>query len=276
MTDCCQLLIAQHAETRRLLGLLEESLKALTSARGELASVKALHEALVLDLGQHFVLEEQGLFETVNQYRSMILMEVEHDDLLALQKALGEAIHSLGDVVSPSALEVAIERFLAFQDRLLAHMREEEAGIFPLVQRWLEPEEQQKVLRRFSELQAELQTHKPKLSRPTPGFDIFATKIFQPIARPIGYEILYEREHALLQHLTLQAGRSLAPHWAGQHQCVLLISGSVLFETSGHQQKLEPGMLARLESRLTFSFTALEDSHLVVFKIWPHPHFTKA
>lgn len=275
MTDCCQLLIAQHAETRRLLESLEERLQAFTSIQCDLASVEALYEAIVLDLGQHFVLEEQGLFETVNQYRSMILMEVEHDDLLMLQDVLGKAIKTLQHYPAVS-LEEAEKCFKAFKERLLAHMWEEEAGIFPLIQRWLEPEEQQKVLRRFSELQESLRHQQAQLHRPTPGFEIMPTKFFQPVTKPIGYETLYEREHALIQHLALQAGQSLAPHWAGQHQCILLLSGSVLFETQEHKQELIPGMMTRLESRLLFSLKALEESHLVVFKIWPHPHFTKA
>lgn len=273
MINCCQLLIDQHAETRRLLEALATCIHADAI---DLIAAQTLYEAIVLDLQQHYVLEEQGLFETVNQYRSMILMEVEHDDLLALQNTLGEALSTLKDEAGPIEPDPLKQRFLSFQERLLAHMQEEEKGIFPLIQRWLEPEEQQKVLRRFSELQAAMKHQHPQLVRPVPQFKIRPTQIFQEITRPVSYETLYEREHTLIQHLTLQAGKTLASHWAGQHQYILVLSGSILLETPQQEpHELQPGMTAQLDSRLWFSLKAIQDSHLIVFKVWPHPHFAK-
>ncbi|HEY9745125.1 MAG TPA: hemerythrin domain-containing protein [Oculatellaceae cyanobacterium] len=267
MTDCCRLLINQHEETRRLLAGLKDRM----AANGE--DVPALYNALALDLKQHFVLEEQGLFETASQYRSMMLMEVEHDDLLVLLDAFGQALR---DCWGRSLSEQAWQGFHKLQERLLAHMKEEEDGIFPLIDRWLEPEEQQKVLRRFYELQADMQMHAPALLRPVPTYEVLDTAIFKTIQRPIAYESLYEQEHASVQHLMLRAGHSLARHWAGQHQCLLVLSGRMLLTTDDASHELGPSQVARLDSRLWFSLHAMEDSHALLFKIWPHPHFAKA
>ena len=273
MIDCCQLLIAQHAETRRLLSVLESEIQAFTAGQQDIKLFEEHYRALVLDLKQHFILEEQGLFETVNQYRSMVLMEVEHDYLLDLQNALGSAVKGLKDDIES---QLAIKQcFESFKKRLLAHMVEEEEGIFPLVQHWLEPEEQQKVLRRFSEIQEGFNEGIFQLQRPVPEFEILPTQIFHAVSRPIGYETLYEREHTTVQHLMLQAGKSLAQHWAGQHQCILVLSGNAVFDARDQQKTLTPGMIVRLDSRLWFSLSAIEDSHLVLFKVWPHPHFAK-
>lgn len=270
MTDCCQLMLTQHAQTRRLLEQLEGALSACVDGD----RIQSLYLALTADLELHFALEEQGLFETVSQYRSMMLMEVEHDDLLDLHRELGEALKGLSE--NTQALEEAKAGFNTFKERLLAHMYEEEAGIFPMVLRWLEPEEQQKVLRRFSELQARYQKERPRLRRPTPGYDIETTRLFQAVERPIRYDTLYEREHTQVQHLALQAEQTLSTHWAGQHQCIVLIAGKVLLETQGATETLTPGACVQLESQRRFSIKALDESHLLIFKVWPHPHFTKA
>ena len=274
MIDCCRLLLVQHQETRRLLQSLEEYLTQYSSDSSGLAAAEAVYAALLLDLKQHFMLEEQGLFETVNQYRTMILMEVEHDDLLNLQANLGQALKSCQD--SPQHSKDALLCFHALKDRLLVHMKEEEDGIFPLVNQWLEPEEKQKVLRRFSEIQGQLQVHEPQLIRAKPKLEVSGSKLFQPIMQPIAYELLYEHEHTTIQHLSLKANQALAFHWAGQNQCIVLVSGNITCETQEQVQELTPGMTCIIESRLLCSIKAITDSHLIVFKIWPHPHYTKA
>jgi hypothetical protein len=64
-------------------------------------------------------------------------------------------------------------------------------------------------------------------------------------------------------------------HWAGQHQCMLVLSGEVAFETPEAIHMLKPGDMLKADSRLIFALSAVADSHLLSFKVWPHPHYTK-
>lgn len=271
MIDCCQFLISQHHETRRLLELLQTQ---LSTEPFHHATVQKAYDNLVYDLHQHFMLEEQGLFTTINQYRSMMLMEVEHDDLLERQKNFGNALSALQH--SDAATPETWQHFEAFQTRLLAHMIEEEDGIFPLVPKWLDLEEQQKVLRRFSEIQQQLASHNPTLARANPSFSIINTTLFQDMTKPISYQTLYNREKSIIQQWSFRAGQKLAPHWAGQNQCLILITGSMRFTCEHETQILVAGQMLQVDSQLTFTLEALEDSQMVALKIWPHPHYTKS
>jgi iron-sulfur cluster repair protein YtfE (RIC family) len=267
MSECTRLLISQHRETEAQLsqlGLL------LSDAASDWPAIETLAGQLQADLLRHFMLEEQGLFALLNAYRTMILMEVEHDDLLKAQKQF-DAL--LGDSIKEKRLLPDLKSSLdAFTTQLKAHMLEEERGVFPLAESVLEPEEKLRIQRTYAELSVQM----PYLQRPTPAFEIRQTGLFQAPAQKISYEVLYDREHALVQHLSLQAGQSLVRHWAGPHQCLVTIAGQCVLSVGQDDRLLEAGMEAILDSRLMFSLKAVTDCHLLIFKIWPHPHYVKA
>ncbi len=270
---CCQLLIAEHRETERQL----EHLEALLSNPGDWNHLQEVYIALEQDLKQHFALEEQALFLMLSPYRSMMLMEVEHDDLLTLQNAFEQTLVESVQQQSPAFR--LHSNFQDFAARLRGHMREEEDGVFPLAEVVLEVEEKQRVLRGFNELQARFKNEAAALVRPTPGFKIQTTDIFTPLESTLAYQALYEREHSLVQHLWLKAGQSLAKHWSAQHQCLLVLSGEVFFETDTETNTqrilLTAGEQASIDSRLYFSLASQTDCHLLLYKTWPHPHYTK-
>lgn len=278
MTNCCDLLIAEHRQTESGLTRLQATLDRLS--KGEMTdnayweTLSRFYAGWAADLYRHFVLEEEALFSLLSQYRSMLLMTVEHDDLCALQAAFEEALsHSVN---AKRAHPDLLPRFQAFQTRLQAHILEEERGIFPLAESRLLPEEQQLALRRYEEILGQsAQGVVLGLSRPEPAFQVIKTALFDPVEKPLSYETLYEREHASVQHIRMQAGVRQALHWVGPHQCLFLLSGSVTLETHQAQMQLSPGQCVTLDSQLYFALQAQTDAHLLNFKVWPHPHYTK-
>ncbi len=238
------------------------------------ASLSSFYAGWAADLYRHFVLEEEALFSLLSQYRSMMLMTVEHDDLCTLQATFEAALsHS---VTAKTAHPELMSRFQAFQTRLQAHIIEEERGIFPLAESSLLPEEQHLALRRFQEMLGQSsQGAVLGLSRPEPTFQVMETALFDSVEKPLSYETLYEREHASVQHIRMQAGMRQALHWVGPHQCLFLLSGSVTLETHQAQMGLSPGQCVTLDSQLYFALHAQTDAHLLNFKVWPHPHYTK-
>lgn len=270
MTSCVELLLAEHRETELQLAVLEEMISASVVPW---TTVQAHYALLAADLYRHFVLEERALFALLSQYRSMMLMEVEHDDLLVLRQGFEQSLNA--SVSAGVAEPTLLPSFQAFQARLKAHILEEERGIFPLVESWLEPEEQAKALRVFNVVKIAFEQQPIPLFREKPALRIRETGLFQPPEKRLSYETLYEREHSMVQHLSLQMGMRQNLHWVGQHQCLILLTGEVELQTEAGTELLKPGLSVSIDSRLYFALNALSDAHLLVFKVWPHPHYTK-
>jgi hemerythrin-like domain-containing protein len=277
MLNCCDLLIAEHRQTEALLAALETKVNLAVGVNGLDASgwhsLEADYMLFARDLNRHFLLEEMAVFALLSQYRSMMLMTVEHDDLLTLQHAFARELSQ--NRQAQKATDSLMLAFNAFKIRLLAHIVEEERGIFPLANAKLEPEEQQKALRVYQALRQMDDFSLPSLPRTVPAYEMKSTRLFQPVEKPLAYESLYEREHASVQHLQMKAGMKQAPHWVGQHQCLVLISGEVALEFADEVTFMLPGQTVSIDSRLYFALRALTDAHLLVFKVWPHPHYVK-
>lgn len=277
MVNCCELLIAEHRRTEgilsRLGSLLEDVIAENSFHHQSWQAAREIYEALAHDLRRHFAIEEYALFSVLSQYRTMMLMEVEHDDLLVLQQSFAEQLGLMG--ASVHGTDELMHRFFAFKSRLQAHIQEEEQGVFPLVEEVLEPEEKRKVMRLYAELLESNQPGALTLHRPRPNYSVQTTEVFKAFSKPMVYQTLYDREHSTIQHVWIKAGQKQAMHWAGQHQCLLVISGEVAFETPEAIHMLKPGDMVKADSRLIFAMSAVLDTHLLSFKVWPHPHYTK-
>jgi hemerythrin-like domain-containing protein/quercetin dioxygenase-like cupin family protein len=287
MSHCCELLIAEHRQTEGLMNGLETLLQRMLLADKEpeppsWLSIRKTYRVLSEDLSRHFLLEEQALFAVLNPYRTMMLMEVEHDDLLVLQADFAGALNMAETEI---CAETVLSKFEIFKQRLYAHIKEEEQGIFPLAETKLEPEDKIKVLRLYNEL---LETYQATriagetmaLVRTTPRFQLANTNLFnagdKPNDKPMLYQTLYDRENTSVQHICLQAGQKQSPHWAGQHQYLVVLSGQVVFNSAGESHTLVSGDTLTIDSRLVFALSAVKETQLLVFKIWPHPHYCKS
>jgi hemerythrin-like domain-containing protein/quercetin dioxygenase-like cupin family protein len=281
MTDCCELLIAEHRRAEALLARLDTGLRQMVE-RGDpawpaLPEMQALYQTLASDLQRHYAIEEQALFPVLSQYRSMMLMEVEHEDLLVLQDAFAQHLSGLkpGEPNERAEPLLLLKKFQAYQDRLLAHIVEEERGIFPFANQTLEPEEKLKVLRLTHALVEATDPKVYDLVRLKAGFVLKKAKASASAPKPMAYDTLFEREHNVVQTLRLQAGQKQALHWAGQTQFILVLSGELRFETQGTMHEVGPGDTLEIDSRLFFALSALTEVLMLVVKVWPHPHYTK-
>ncbi len=277
MITCCELLIAEHRRTEKLLAAVEAQLLALCERggceEGQWLRLCETYEALAHDLYRHFVLEERALFSLLSPYRTMMLMEVEHDDLLALQNHFETLLKE--SLSSRQADMNVLKAFQDFQTRLKGHILEEERGVFPMAEQLLLPDEQVKAQRLYQEVSAAFDAGEVTLKRVEPTFQVQETGLSASMDRPLGYETLYSREHAEVQHVRIQAGARQNLHWVGPHQFVVVFSGAVELETQKGKFILKSGDTVTLDSRLYFAFHAITDAHLLVFKVWPHPHYTK-
>jgi|GEM_PF-5321914 len=286
MTDCCELLIAEHRRVEDLLERLEQLLRPRLAdadlSTSVLSEAQTLYRVLAADLHRHYAIEEKALFPVLSQYRTMMLMEAEHDDLLGLQHAFARQLERLIlDETDQSDDRLNLfQQFEVFKTRLLAHVLEEERGIFPLANERLEPEEKMKVLRLTNALVEVDDPSAYDLFRPEPGFILKRANLSSHAQRPMEYETLFEREHHAIQTLRLQAGQKQAMHWSGQTQVMVVLLGELRFECLEAEGvktlALSMGDTLTIDSRLLFSLSAVTDALLMVFKVWPRPHYAKS
>lgn len=261
-----QVLRTDHRQTECLL----EEMNDLVSGEMEINRFANIFSELQRLLKQHYYCEEHGLFPVLNQYRTMMLMEVEHDHLLQLEQKLQSAIKQRDK-------DAVALLFHEWQERLRAHIEEEENGVFPLAEKCLEPEEKALVARKLQELFADCTAHPEgtfALPRPDPTFLLKQSHLFEEPSKPIVYNKLFELDHASLHHLYLGANQQLKEHMSGEAQYLVVVSGCIRFVSQGMGESLTAGQQVAIEPRLKFSLQAVEDSHLVLMKVWPRPHFT--
>lgn len=267
----CGRLWQEHRATEEALTQLQFSLEA-----GNLTLFSSQFSALLRMLAIHFVCEERALFPLLSQYRPMILMEVEHDQLLKTQREVESQLSKA--LKSSQDLPKLIQAFEYWDQALRAHIREEDSGIFVKANEWLELEEQALVSRKLSEVAAQaemLANPLTLLERPEPGYTVNRANVFVPKSTPRAMTSLFEVEHAQIQHLWLRAQEQLSPHWAPQHQYVVVIQGEVCFESSGVTQLLSPGSTVTVTPQCFFSLQAKTDAHLLIYKVWPRPYFLR-
>lgn len=260
--SCCHQLYTDHETTRILLKQLQEGVQQENSITQLMQTLNMFKQTLA----HHYACEQLGLFPVLNLYRPMVLLEVEHDDLTQAQEQFEIALQQKNWSVIQTT-------FNLFADSLNGHMLEEERGVFPLADTLLEPEERQLVERKISEISA--LTSLPTLNTPEP---IYQKKHywqeFEP-SKPIRFQTLFDTEQTQVQQIQLTAGEELKRHWSPQHQCLLLLSGELLFITDQQTERLTAGAQISLSPHLWFSLQAIQSSELFIIKVWPKPYFLR-
>lgn len=270
------LLRRDHRDCDALLAQMRERLD------GDTPGDSAAFEAFAADfarlrqtLQQHYLREEYGLFPLLHQYRTMVLLQVEHDDITEHENALEAALSAGAEHrVIGAETRACFQRFC---DRLQAHVREEETGVFMLAESVLEPEEKALAARKYQEIAEAVNTcgEPPVLERPQPVMQVHPDSVFDASERPIVYATVFQEEQASVQRLWLAAGAALTRHWSAQHQYMVLLRGAVTLTTDHDTTALTPGQSVSVSPRFAFSLAASEDSCLMVTKVWPRPHFRR-
>ena len=268
-------LLSDHRETEAQLARLNACLQSPSPVSEAVLRFRSEWRHLSADLDCHFFCEEHAFFPVLSQYKTMMLMETEHDQLSSARRAVDAVLAQPEDY----ALEALIQPYQAFQSALDAHIREEEQGVFPMASQLLEPEEKALVCRKLSEAQAHwiAEDGKPAVTRPAACLDVSVENLFaQPTPnRPIRYDNVFEAEHAGLHRIWLAKGEALKTHWAGQHQFLVVITGSAQLHANETQYRLFSGNSVQLAPRQPFSLEALEDCNILLMKVWPRPYFIR-
>src|SRR5690348_12779816 len=117
VTTFYELLLADHRRTEALLTQLAHCLQTGES----LEAIQALFKTLSDELDCHFACEEHGLFPVLSLYKTMILMEVEHDDLLRSREGFQQCL--LASLEAQSYASDLLSTFQTFQEMLQRHIK---------------------------------------------------------------------------------------------------------------------------------------------------------
>ena len=279
--DCCEPLRADHRRTEQDLAALTTQFETLKTGPEptitQQQAVRASITALLEDLRAHFLREEYALFPMIHPIRSMILLEVEHDDLM-------QAMTTLDAACQPGLPFEAIQQpFETLATSVRAHILEEERGVFPRSLEWLGPTEHQTVLQRMSALQAEQEQAQGWMrcfDRRRPTMQVDSGSRLQPFERPIAFSSCFESGTTDVQHQWFATGQQTAWHWTPQDQWLLVLAGQVQLDAqtqpASTQAMLQAGQSATIGSRTLYRVIAQTDAHLLSVRVWPWPHYSQS
>lgn len=250
-----------------LLARLEQCLVGLDAPGDESAEtvnrIRAIMVQIEPEMNTHFACEEQVLFPAVSPYHPMVLMEVEHEELMALRQNL----MSLLEQPSPNgetlnSLQTTGARFV---NDMLDHIAREDAGIFPTCERALSEDEKQTVIDGMARLRAlAKQVPTPAISRPERSFEVLQPNLDSPAQRAVFSERLLNTERLEIKHLIIQAGQSIPAHWSPKQGTLICLSGQGRFTANEQDIELKPGVTVVMTPQLLHSVQAKTDCHLLL------------
>lgn len=266
-SQVCHLLTEDHRRTELLLDALESVLKTLPEAApmsSETADeVREMLALLQQDLAVHFACEEQCLFPVLSLYHPMVLMEVEHEDILALQH---EANTLLND--SQQSVEATRQFCQAGEqliDALRSHIAREDAGIFPQAERELTDTQKHEVVVAMNALRQRA-SHEPvpPLYREPKTAVPFQAELRVALTQPVQIAKLLESAKVTVKQVSLMPGESLASHWVPKVAIMVGLSGEAELETSEGIVPLGLGMGVVLSARMHHAVRAKTESRFLV------------
>ncbi|MGE0199493.1 MAG: hemerythrin domain-containing protein [Candidatus Melainabacteria bacterium] len=262
----CTSLTAEHLEMETLLQQFETSLNAgdPTAGSGWDTLAPLLH-TIRNHMNVHFVCEEEALFPAVTPYHPMVLMEVEHEELMALREEMMSHFHAR------QATEF-VRTGRVFIEDLRNHIAREDAGIFPACERALSDTEKQQVVEAMDRIRANaVEVAGRGIRRPEKTWRSFTMDLTAGMDKPIHVLTMAEAPGLQIKHLRLRGGESLAAHWTPQRLVVVCVAGEVVFQVitpqAGDEETvLRPGAGVLLDPQLRHALRAREDSHLLLLQ----------
>jgi hemerythrin-like domain-containing protein len=248
-------LMAEHQTMIQSLKALEDAIESKN-----LSQAQELFQGILNDMRVHFACEEQVLFPMVHPYRTMVLMEVEHDEIFTRRDVFYETLNSPTDW---KTIQEAFERFSGY---LTTHIHEEDTGVFPFCAKVLSEYEKQRVAQGMAALrQQDLINPLSPILRPEGQFNLFSVQPhdWEMQAKPIQIQLLTKGETFEIKQLFLKAQAALASHWAPHQLTLICQTGKLLFESQDKQLILTPGDTVTLSPRLYYALTALEPSQVL-------------
>jgi hemerythrin-like domain-containing protein/quercetin dioxygenase-like cupin family protein len=258
----CESLLAEHRVMEGLLLSLEKQLPAF-SAGGVFASQKAEVQALLgviqREMNVHFACEERALFPAVSPYHPMVLMEVEHEELIELR---GELL-SRFEGGRFAEFEASSRRFIEY---MRDHIAREDGGIFPTCEQALSADEKRQVLDEMAQIRTNAKAEDiPAIIRPEKSFEPIRIDPGATLERPLMISLLAERPGLQVKHLSIRAGESLPAHWSPKRLLIWCVAGEAAFNgNQGEPVALSPGVGVLLDPQLNHAIHAQTDCHLLL------------
>lgn len=260
----CESLIQEHRQMEAMLTQLEHGLGCLTSPEPELVeAIRKIMDQIIPEMNTHFACEEQVLFPAVTPYHPMVLMEVEHEELMALRQEVLDILgQSAINVAEISKLQTIGTRFIS---DMLDHIGREDGGVFPTCERALSPTEKQAVIDGMAELRAKAKRQPtPAIQRPEHSFEAQQIDLTTPAQRAVFSERLVDADGLEVKHLVIQAGKSIPEHWAPKQGTLICLQGQGLFQADNRKIPLVPGTTIIMSPQLRHSVQADTDCHLLL------------
>lgn len=270
----CETLIREHRQTEELLDRLEESLYQIChqECSQALKDAKGLLHQLSLEMNTHFACEEEGLFPVLSKYHPMVLMEVEHDEILTIRAHLASALESYA--FPENCTESLYKIGLRFIEELKNHIAREDSGIFPMAERDLSDFEKAEVIEKMAEIRnhAEVQPT-PEIIRPSKTYRIFRMEKEMSFHKAMQTQLLAETDVVQIKTLAIKAGNMMTTHWSPKQIILVCMQGEAQWGTEGASASLKPGDGVLMDPRLTHSLEAKSDSlFLMILTSEPKNH----
>ena len=257
----CESLTQEHRQMEQQLESLERAL-----SMGELEQARSMMARIEPEMNTHFACEEQVLFPAVSSYHPMVLMEMEHEELIILRTQFLDLLNQseIGGA-ELGAIQTTGNHFIS---NMLDHIGREDAGIFPACEQSLSDSEKASVI-------TEMKTLREKacnVGLPTPNpsvrsFEVFKINLQTPAEKPLFSERLLNKGIFEIKHLIIKAGESLPSHWSLKQGALVCLSGNGIFRVNQEQFDLKTGVSIVMSPKLLYSIQAHTDCHLLLLLI---------
>lgn len=260
-------LLKEHRQMEVLLEQLGTALELLKAQPlSSLPQLRSVMETIEQEINIHFACEEQALFPAVAPYHSMVLMEVEHEELIALRDRLLELMRQEPQPQRQEEIQALGPQFIS---EMLDHIGREDAGIFPTCEQSLNDTEKAAVIEKMNRIRAEAaHTQTASITRETKSFTVLQPDLETAAARSLFSERLFEENGAEIKHLVIQAGQSLPAHWSPKAITLICLKGQGSFSAesteSNQQTPLQAGTTIVMTPQLRHAIQAESDCHLLL------------
>ena len=260
----CESLIREHRQMESVLAQLEQGLDNLTpQTPGSVEAIRATMAQIVPEMNTHFACEEQVLFPAVSPYHPMVLMEAEHEELMALRQELLDILAQ--NALTAEDTDTLQIRGKQFINEMLDHISREDSGIFPTCERALSLNEKQEVIEGMAQLRAKAKlAPTPVIQRPERTFEVLQIDLTSPAQRAVFSERLVDSNGLEVKHLVIQTGQSIPAHCSPKQGTLICLQGQGLFIANNQAIQLIPGATCVMSPQLTYSIQADTDCHLLL------------
>jgi len=254
----CESLIQEHRQMEQRL----ESLERLLSL-GELEQARSVMAQIEPEMNTHFSCEEQVLFPAVSPYHPMVLMEMEHEELMALRTQFQHLLNQ--SEIGDAELGVIQTTGNHFISNMMDHIGREDAGIFPACERSLSDSEKTSVIMGMKSLREKAcDVGLPTPTPPVRSFEVFKINLQSPVEKPLFSERLLDNGTLEIKHLIIKAGESLPSHWSLKQGTLVCLSGDGIFRANQEQVDLRAGVSIVMSPQLLHNIQAHTDCHLLL------------